>query len=110
MGRMVDLSPGCATLDSRRSSRWIDANRVHVSEVDHERAVGGCQPGNIMPTTAYRHRQVVIASEPDRFDDVGGVCAADDLRRVAVDHRIVDFPYLIVIHCIRRDDVTANCA
>ena len=48
------------------------------------------------------------AGEPDAGDDVGGVPAARDRRRMLVDHAVVHGARLVVTRISRHDQVTAH--
>jgi hypothetical protein len=50
----------------------------------------------------------VATGEPDAGDDVGGVPAARDCRRMLVDHPVVDGARLVVPGISRGDQVTAH--
>ena len=90
MRGVVDVTPGAATFDANGACRWIDADTLHAREVDHQAIVTGAQARAIVPATAHRQRQLVLAGEVDRGDDVGDIDAAGDQRGSLVDHAVVD--------------------
>ena len=68
------------------------------------------EPGRAVTAAADRDLDAVLAGEPHAGDDVGGVPAARDRRRVLVDHAVVDGPRLVVARISRQDQLTAQAA
>ena len=65
------------------------------------------EPGRAVAAPADRNLDAVLAGEPHAGDDVGGVTAAGDGRRVLVDHGVVDGAGLVISGILGHDQVTA---
>ena len=96
VGGVVDVAPACPALDADRACLRIHPDAVHPREVDDQTVVDGAQPRSAVPTAAHRQRQLLLAGEVDRGDDIGHVDAAGDQRRAPVDHAVVDLARLLV--------------
>jgi hypothetical protein len=61
-GGMVDVSPGAAGVDTDRAGQRVDGGGPKPGEVDDQCAVRGTESGTVVATTAYRQRDLVVAS------------------------------------------------
>ena len=95
MRRVIDIAPGCATLDPRDALR-VNPDTAHVREVNHQPAIIHREPRDVVAAAAHRDAQFRLTPEIDRADDIGDIGAADDDRGMAVDHRVVDMTRLFV--------------
>ncbi len=94
--RVVELSPGHATLSRDEARLGVDGRGLHLGQVDHHRPVGDREPADVVPAAAYGDLRVRGAREANRGGDVGGRAAADDKRRPTVDHSVVDASRVVV--------------
>src|SRR5919197_1382998 len=76
----------------------------HAGQVDHQAAVVDREPVDVVRPTAYGHLEALVAGQPYRGDDIGGVRAAHDQRRPTVDHAVVDGTGLVVRRVGRPDE------
>jgi hypothetical protein len=54
-------------------------------------------------TAAHRHEQIVVSGETNSSQDVSYATAADDQRRLFVDHLIEDAARLLILGATRQD-------
>jgi hypothetical protein len=80
-----------AGFGASRALHRIDAYVLDQRQVNHEAPIADRVTRDVVATAAHRDEQIVGAGELDRRDDVGHSGAADDERRVFVDHRVPDF-------------------
>lgn len=59
---MVELTLGYARLCARRVARGLDANALHVGQVNDQSAVAGRIAGYVVAATADGHEQIVFTS------------------------------------------------
>ncbi len=97
MRGMVHVAPGAATFHTSGTCSRIDANPLHVREVDHQAVVAGAQAGAIVPATTDSQCQLVVARKIDRSDHIGDIHAAGDQRGLLVDHGIIDLASLRIV-------------
>ena len=108
-GGVVQVAQQRAALDPGGARDGIDADAVHRREIDHQPVVDGAQARRRCGRRrGWPARSVVVAGEVDRGDDVGDVVAADDERRVLVDHRVVDVARLVIAGIAWLDDIAAQ--
>ena len=108
VGGMVEIAQHGAGLDAGGARHRIDADAVHRREVDHQPVVDGAQAGAVVAAAADGDGDAVLAGEVDGGDDVGHVGAADDERRMAVDHRVVDHAGVVVAGVAGLDQLAAQ--
>jgi len=80
----VHVAPVRARPDAGRSHRRVDPNGLHRREVDHQAAVAEGVAGNVVAPAAHRQKEVVLAREVDRGDDIANAETASDERRLLV--------------------------
>ena len=83
---------------------------VQRGEIDHDAVVARAEARAVVPAAAYGDQQIPLAGEGDDLRDVGSVGAARDQRGVAVDHRVVDGPRVVVVAVARLDQTAAEPA
>ena len=81
---VVDVGPDRTAADGRTAGDRVDADIVHLREVDHDSVVDRREAGDAVAPAADCDRQVVAACEADGHDDVGGAGAAHDDCRAAL--------------------------
>ena len=96
LGLAVELAPEHAGFGARRPGLWVDADAFHRREVDHEPAVTERVAADAVATGAHRDKQITLAGEADRGDDVGDAGAAGDPGWAAVDRAVPDRAGLVV--------------
>ena len=104
----IELRPPQSGLGPGRLRGRVDANALHLREVDDHAVVARAPPGDVVGAAADRKRQVRIAREVDGGDDVRRGPAADDGRRTPVDDGVPDTACIVVAGVGRRDDVAAH--
>ena len=67
----VDVAPGRAALHAHRLRRRVDVDAAHLRQVDDEAAVVDRVAGDVVAAALDRERELVLAGEVDRVDDVG---------------------------------------
>jgi hypothetical protein len=75
----------------------VDTHPVHLREVDHEGTVADGLAGDVVAAAFDGDEQAVLAGELHAMHDVGGVDAAGDERRAAVDHAVPDLAGVAVV-------------
>ncbi len=108
VGGVVDLAPGAAALDAHGPRFRIDANALHLREVDHQPGVAGAEAGAVVAAPADSEEQVVLAGEGDGGDHVGDVGATGDHCGTLVDHAVVDRADRFIVRIARQDQVAAK--
>ena len=78
--RGVELGPVGAAPGAHGLRLRVDLDRAEAAEVDADAAVHDRRAGDAVPTAVYGERQVLLAREVDRGDDVVGRGAARDHR------------------------------
>ncbi len=101
---MVEVSPGAAPFGPGGPRLGVHTNTAHPLEVDDNGPIGGPEAGNAMPATADCYREAGGVSGFDRGHHVGDPRHPDDRGRALVDHRVVDFPSLVVALLPWEDD------
>ena len=92
----IEIRPRRPALGPDGAALRIDPNPPHRRQVDHQPAVAGPEPGDVVPSAAHRQQQVVVGGEPDAGDDVGHAAAPGDHGRPPVDHAVPDLARLVV--------------
>ena len=85
-----------------------DRGAAQQRQVDDQGVVPHPQASRVVAAAPDRDLDTVLAGEPHAADDVGGVVAARDGRRVLVDHGVVDGARLVVAGVRRQDQVSAQ--
>ena len=101
-------SPSRAPPSTAPTRVGIDADAVHRREVEHEAVVDAAEAGAVVAAAADGELEPLAAAEVDRGADVGDVAAADDQRRVLVDHRVVEPARLVVVRAAGLEHSTAE--
>ena len=70
-----------AALDAGGARRRIDADTVHLRQIEDQPIVAGAQAGAVVPAAADGEEQALLAGEVHRRDHVGDIRRADDQRR-----------------------------
>jgi hypothetical protein len=91
LGFPIDVAERGPGLGPSGARLRIHKHPPHSGEIDHQRAVGHRQPGDIVPTAPDRERDVVLAHKSQARDDVGSSDTVHNRRGTAVDHCV---PYL----------------
>ena len=86
----VELAPEHAGLGPGGARRRVDPDPLHRRKVDHEAAVAERMTTDAVAAGAHRHKQVTLAREANRRDDVGDSGAASDEGGAAVDRTVPD--------------------
>src|SRR5438045_8589790 len=94
---MIDGPPDAAALNLSRLGGRGDLHPAHERQVDHQPVVADAEPGRVVASAAHGDRQPAVPTECDGGDDVGYVTALGDEPRVAGDHAVVDFPFLVAV-------------
>ena len=96
MRGVIHIAPDASAADTNRTSCRIHMNVLDAGEVDGQGIVGDAEAAGIVPATADGDPQSAGSSEFHRRDHIGHVHALDDEPRLLVDHRVVDFPGVLV--------------
>ena len=107
-GRVVDVSPGASGVDADGAVLRVDRGAAQQRQVDDQGVVPYPEARRVVAAAPDRDLDAVLAGEPHAGDDVGGVTAAGDGRRVLVDHGVVDGAGLVIPGISRPDQVTAH--
>src|SRR5438067_322544 len=90
------LSPG-------RLLCWIDPDAFHAREIDDHATIADGTATDAVASTAHSHKQVVEAPEPDGSHDIDHVGAADESRRVLINHAVPDPASRVIAVIVRAD-------
>jgi hypothetical protein len=101
----IELAEERPAVHLRRPSRGIDAHTPHQGQVDHDAVVAGRETADAVTAGPDRDRQVLLASEADRADDVIHAFATSDDRRSAVDHPVPHDPGGVVARASGQHDL-----
>lgn len=112
LGRRVELSPGDARLDPDSVADRVHLDPLHRTEVDQDAALDGGVAGDRVATSLDRDRQPVLSRESDDSDHVGVAGGSGDDVGAAVEHGVVDRPFLVVGGTVRggEDGAGEGCA
>src|SRR5271166_3235861 len=94
---VVHYGPGGPAPDARRPPLRIDQHPVQRRQVGHDGAVAGAEPGDAVPSAPDGEVAAAVTGVVHHRPDIAGVGAADDDRRMPVDHEVVDAPGILVI-------------
>ena len=83
-------------LGAHRAGSLIDPHRPHRRQVDHQSVIAYSDTGDVVATRSHRERQLTVARERHRSDDVRDTSAAGDQRRSLVDHPVPHRPRAVV--------------
>ena len=97
LGRAVDVAPGRAGLGADGAGGGVDVDGLHLREVDDQAVVTHGAAGHLVASAADADHRVVLAGDLDDLDDVSGVGAARDHRRVAIDQPVPHPPCRVVV-------------
>ena len=104
----VDVGPGAAALCPDGAPLGIHPDASHQREVDDDAVVAHTGARDVVAAAAHRHRQLVLAHEVHRGDDVGDAGTHDDEQRTLVDHPVPDPAGVVVLGVTARDDPSAQ--
>jgi hypothetical protein len=93
---VVDVAPRRAALDAHGAGRRIDVDAAHRRQVDDERVVPHAEAAGVVAAASHGQKRAALAREVHGGDGVGGVRAARDEARMAVDHAVVDGACVVV--------------
>ena len=110
LGLAIEIAPGRPALGADGAAHGIDPDPPHRRQVDHQPAVAGPEPGDVVAAAAHRQQQIVVGGEPDAGDDVGHAAAPGDQGRPPVDHAVPDPPRLVVGRIAGPDHLAAELA
>jgi hypothetical protein len=80
-------SSGVSAAHSRKDC-GVDRRRVEITQI-HDKATVACgHSGDAVPATANRDLEPLVATEPNRTNDVGTGGAPDNQRRVNIYHAV----------------------
>ncbi len=102
--RRVEVEPGGAAGGTGDPRLRVHVDVPHRREVDHEAVVADAMPSGIVPTTANRDLQSVLACELERRGHVVAAETARDHRGPASDERVEPAAGVFVAVVARRDD------
>ncbi len=103
LGRRVEIAERAATAGARDATDGIDLHAPHGRAVDHEATVARRLAGEAVAAAAHGHREALCAREQDCAHHVGGIGAAHDGGRPAIDRCIPDRPRVLVPFVRRQD-------
>ena len=106
--RAGEVAGGGARLDAGDPRLGVDADALHLREVDDDGVVDHAEVGEAVAAAAHRQRQGVVAGEVDRRRDVVGVRRAHDRQRAAVDGEVEDAARLVVVGVVGGDEPAAQ--
>src|SRR5215204_1643723 len=95
-GLRTEFGRASAGLSPYAAVRGVEAQTLHLAEVEDHAPVDRPETREAVAATADRQRQIALAGELDRADDVGGVHGADDGARVAIDGLVPHLPCGVV--------------
>src|SRR5690349_18344883 len=87
--RAAGFNPHCAR-------GGVDSDALQAREIDDQSVVTAAEAGPVMPASANRDEQVLLAPEIHGSDDVGCVRAARDEARPFIDHRVVKLASVMI--------------
>lgn len=67
----IEMAPQRSARGSRDPARGVDVDVLHEREVDHQAAVDGGPPANVVTAAADRDLEAVVAGETHGACDVG---------------------------------------
>jgi hypothetical protein len=105
---VVEVAPGRARLSAGGAAGRIYAHTFGGRQIDHEAALADCETRNAVSSSPYGHQKAVGARESHAFDNVGCTSAADNDRRLAVNHAVVDFAQFVIGRVFRPHDRTSH--
>ena len=105
---VVDVGPHRTAADGRAAGDRVDADLVHLREVDHDSVVDRREAGDAVAAAADCDRQVVAAREADGRDHVGDAGAAHDECGTALVCSVPDPRGLLIAGVARRHDLAVD--
>jgi hypothetical protein len=107
-GRAVHVAPRGAAADGDGAGLRIDDDIGHAREVDYHPVIDDPETPAVVAAAAYGDRHAVVSRKGDRLRDVVRAPAADDERRMAIDHPVVNGSGLVVARIPRADEMAAE--
>jgi hypothetical protein len=96
LGGRVELAQQDARLHSCRARVWVDRDRLHLPEIDHDPVVAGGVPWKAVPAASDRGWKTRLPRQLDRVDDLRRTRATRDNGRRALDRTVPDLAMLVV--------------
>ena len=94
--RVVEIAPGGAALGGRPAAPWIRLDGPQPRQADKQAVLAAAIAGDVVPASANRRREPLLAAEVDRPAHILHRLGKGDRRRAAVDHTAEDGPRLVV--------------
>jgi hypothetical protein len=104
----VELAPEHSRLRAGNSAVRIDPDALHQRQIDHEPAVTERVAADAVAAGAHRDKQIVLAGEVERGDDVGDAGTAGDPAGSSVDSAVPDRAGLVVAFVVGSDHRAVN--
>ena len=108
LGRVIDVAGRAARAHSHRPVLGIDPHALHRRQVDDQAVIDAAKTRTIVAAAANGDRELVVAAEIHRRDDISDVRASGDEQRPLVDHGVVEFSRLIVFRMVAPDNRAAK--
>ena len=105
---MIDVAGGATRTHSDGPVFRIDSDTLHQRQVDDQTVIDAGETGRVMPASANSDRQLVLAAEIHRRDDIGHINASGDEKRPLVDHRVVELSRIVVFRMTASDHGAAH--
>ena len=96
LGLAIHVAQEAAGLRPREPGRRIHPDATHQRHVEHHRAVGDREAGDVVAASLDRERQPMLAHELHRGDDVSHAETADHQRGAAIDHGVPEAASVVV--------------
>src|SRR5262249_53929460 len=103
MRGMIEIGGRAAGIDPDGARRRVDPNAAHLREINDQAIVAAAEPGTVVASTADREKELVLAREVDRGNDVGGAGTSRDHPGPLVDHAVVQRTGIVVVLAGRPD-------
>ena len=108
LGRVIDVAGRAARAHSHRLVLGVDPHALHRRQVDDQAVIDAGETRTIVAAAANGDRELVVAAEIHRRDDIGDVRASGDEQRPLVDHGVVEFSRLFVFRMVAPDNRAAK--
>lgn len=90
--------------DLCRAGGGVDVDVLQLADVDHDAVVDVRPAFQVVPTTAYPQRDVVLSRPGERVDHVLGLLSEDDDQRIVHEQLVPAEAGLRVVGALRADD------
>ena len=106
----IEVLPQSPARCPRPPSRGVDLDRAHLTQVDHQGAVGHRMSGNAMAAPTHGDGQAGSTRGTDRADDVLRRPAHHDRGRMMIDRPVECAPRRVVSGSVGHDDPSRDRA